>query len=557
VGVMTTSTISSSQPPPRVKRSTWMERLPALWMACAATLSTLAACETVGEIGYPRLEPAARDVPVVGSGLNRTMPQNQGLLIGVDAKTGYPVTQGPSMDPLIAEARRFYDVNKYPRAQEQQVDYPDPFTGGPPGMRRTAPLTFESWKVAFAFPPRRQGQSLESYRELAGVVTYYNRNELGLGRELACASFVDGTDPNGEPVMGLACYVTNYGSMFQDEVRALPEAVEGSHPRNTVCITWRPTMEPGYEVQFYVYGPDGRRMDWAQLDNFGPRPHPQVCTACHGGAYDESKHLVKNGRFLPLDPNVVGFASKGVVPPALTREGQEERIRAINAASLRTPLTPAQEELIHELYAGGVTVPGTRSRSSWLPVGWRGSPHQEGLFDQVIKPYCATCHMALQQGLNGGVLPSYGLFRSAADLRRFPLQAVICGSFGMPNAQPTSINFWNPQSRPLSIGGREFAAPADALLDWVGLTRWDCTGLQEVGTCNRGPDPDALCGNAGSGTACNRSTGRCEPRASGSLAEPQGYCRTDGSRTCPRPLRCVSAGSLTEGLSTFDGVCVP
>ncbi len=537
-------------------RSAWIERLPALWIACATALSTLAGCEAVGEIGLPRFVPGAPDVPVLGFGLDRSMPQNQGLLIGIDTRTGYPASQGPTMDPLIVEARRFYDVNKYPRAEEQRVDYPDPFTGGPPGMRRTAPLTFESWKVAFAFPPRRRGQSLESYRELAGVVTYYNRNELGLGRELACASFVDGTDPNGRPLMGLACYVTNYGSMFRDEVHSLQEAVAGSSPRNTVCITWRPTMEPNYEVQFYVYGADGRRMDWAQLDTFGPRPHPQVCTACHGGSYDEGKHLVKNGRFLPLDPNVVGFASNAAVPPALTREGQEDRIRVINAASLRTPLTPAQVELIHELYDGHVTVPGARSRSSWVPVGWRGSPQQEGLFDQVIKPYCATCHMAMQHGLDGSALLSYGLFRSAADLRRFPLEAVICGSFGMPNAQTTSINFWNPQSGPLSIGGREFAAPADALLDWLGSARSNCSGLEEVGTCNRGPDPDTLCGNAASGTACNRSTGRCEPQGSGGAGEPRGYCRTDGSRTCPQRLRCVSAGNMTEGLKTFDGVCV-
>ena len=80
--------------------------------------------------------------------------------------------------------------------EEQRVDYPDPFTGGPPGMpARTAPLTFESWKVAFAFPPRRRGQSLESYRELAGVVTYYNRNELGLGRSSPARASATGPTP--------------------------------------------------------------------------------------------------------------------------------------------------------------------------------------------------------------------------------------------------------------------------------------------------------------------------------------------------------------------------
>ena len=290
------------------------------------------------------------------------------------------------MDPLIVEARRFYDVNKYPRAEEQRVDYPDPFTGGPPGMRRTAPLTFESWKVAFAFPPRRQGQSLESYRELAGVVTYYNRNELGLGRELACASFVDGTDPNGRPVMGLACYVTNYGSMFRDEVHSLQEAVAGSKPAQYRLHHLAPDHGTGLRGPVLRLWGGRSSHGLAQLDNFGPRPHPQVRTACHGGSYDERKHLVKNGRFLPLDPNVVSFASNAAGPPASTREGQEDRIRAINAASLRTPLTPAQVELIHELYDGQVTVPGARSRSSWVPVGWRAAPSRRASSTRSSSP---------------------------------------------------------------------------------------------------------------------------------------------------------------------------
>ena len=236
--------------------------------------------------------------------------------------------------------------------------------------------------------------------------------------------------------MGLACYVTNYGSMFRDEVHSLQEAVAGSSPRNTVCITWRPTMEPNYEVQFYVYGADGRRMDWAQLDTFGPRPHPQVCTACHGGSYDEGKHLVKNGRFLPLDPNVVGFASNAAVPPALTREGQEDRIRVINATSLRTPLTPAQVELIHELYDGQVTVPGARSRSG---SGFRSAGgvarSRRASSTRSSSPTAPPVTWPCSTDWIGSALPFYGLFRAAADLRRFPLEAVICGSFGMPNAQ--------------------------------------------------------------------------------------------------------------------------
>jgi hypothetical protein len=491
------------------------------------------------------------------------MPQNQGLLRGVDARTGYPATAGAAMDPLIVEARRFYDVTRYPRAVEQLVDYPEPFTGAAPGLRLTAPLTFEAWKAAFSFSDRQRGEPLEQYRQRAGLVTYYNRNELGLGRELGCADFVDAFGPNGEALLGLACFVTNYGSVFSDPVHSLEEAIAGAEPRNTVAITWRPSMEPGYEVQFYVYGADGRRTDWAQLDNYGPRPHPHICMSCHGGAYDEGKHLAKNARFLPLEPNLVVFAPEGGdTPPSLTREGQEERIRIINAATLRTPLSPAQEEMIHELYGGQVAVPGARSRPSWLPAGWRGDPRAEALFDQVIRPYCGTCHMAAQKSLDSSVLFSYGLFRSPADLRRFPLGSLVCGSFGMPNASPTLTNFWDQARGPVVVGGREFPAGADAFLDWLGLDRSTCTGFDQMSTCNRGPSPDEICGNAASGWACNRLSGRCvrgpDPdRSPPSLAAARGLCRTDGTRACPPTLECTASGLKEPGIETFDGVCMP
>jgi hypothetical protein len=546
---------------PRILIRSALAPLALLALASWPLLST--GCQAPqGEIGKSPELPATPAVPVVGISLDRIARTNAGLLSGVDSATGYPATSGPTMDPLILEARRFYDVVNAPGAREQPVPYPDPFSGAPPGMRRTAPLNFEDWKTTFGFSSRTAGESLEAYRQRTNVVVYYNRNELGLGRELACADFVDGTDPNGQPIKGVACYVTNYGSVFRDQAHSLAEAIEGKHPRNTVCISWRPSMQPGYEVQFYVYGPDGARLDWAQLDNHGPRPHPQVCMNCHGGVYDEEKHLAKHARFLPMDPNIVTFASGGSTPPSLTREGQEESIRLANLASTRTPLSPGQQELLQELYGGQIQVPGAVSRNSWVPVAWRGNPVDEQLFDKVVKPYCGTCHLALQTAMDGSTLYSYNLFRSPQDLRRFPLASVLCGTFGMPNAQPTMVNFWDPQKGSVGIMGRRFPAAADALLDWIGLDRSTCLGLTEVATCDRGDDPDRLCGNDSSGTACNRTTGRCIPEFSGTaggqtVVGARGVCRTDGSRTCPRPLECASAGNLPPGLSTFDGVCVP
>src|SRR5262249_4327612 len=157
------------------------------------------------------------------------------------------------------------------------------------------------------------------------IVIYYNVNELGLGRELGCARFQDGVSATGEPIMGDACFVTNYGITFRDRFNALRDAEAGTTPRNTVCITYRPTMPESYQVQFYLYDSHGVRGDWAQLDGYGPRPVPHVCMNCHGGVYDPDLHLAKFARFLPTDPNTLVFDESPGSP--YSRAAQEEAVR--------------------------------------------------------------------------------------------------------------------------------------------------------------------------------------------------------------------------------------
>lgn len=526
----------------------------------AASLGLLAGCQMPVGVITPSHDVGLESlVPVPGVSLNRSTPGGSGLLAGAD-RHGNLVLDGPDTDPQVREARRYYDHLPYPNRAEQQVSYADPDSGAPAAPKLTAPLTFAAWKQVFGFSARAPSESLDDYRQRTGVVTYYNKNELGLGRELGCHEFPAGADAQGAPQTGIGCFVTNYGAVFRDEFHSLAEAIEGEHPRNTVCISWDPSMDPGYEVQFYVYGGDGNRLEWAQLDSHGPRALPQVCTGCHGGVYDDSKHLSKFARFLPMDPNVVVFASGAGILESLTRDGQEERIRAINALSLRTPLTPAQREMIDLLYRGRVTEEGATSAATWIPAGWRGSTEDQQMFDGVVKPYCTTCHLAMQSALDGSELFTYGLFRSPEDLRRFPLDHTICGAFAMPNAQPTLINFWETKRAGVAIGKVSYSSAADALLAFLGNSRSTCLGFAESTSCVRGPDPDALCGNDSSGTACDRDTGRCFPEFipdEPASARVKGVCRLDGSRACPHRLVCIARATLPAGMSDYDGICVP
>lgn len=498
-------------------------------------------------------------VPVIGTALDRDFAPNQGLVTGLDDH-GLPLRGGDRIDPAITEARRFYDTIQSPSSTEQPVDYPDPFNSTPATPRKTAPLTLDAWKQTFHVPLRAPNESIADYRARTGGVVYYNKNELGLGRELGCAEFDDKPSASGTPMTGIACYVTNYGTTFRDTHNSLRMAQDGLHPKNTVCITYRPSAEPDYQIQFYTYNGDGLRREWAQLDTLGPRPVPQVCTGCHGGYYDAERHLARFARFLPLDPNIVVFGDGSAGTSGFTRAAQEERIRAINALSARTPLTPAQAEMLETLYGGALTVAGTPSRSRWVPRAWNDTEQHRQLFDQVVKPNCATCHLAMQTG-SQGALSVYDLFASPSSLLDTGLSSVLCGSFDMPNSQATRINFWEPTREPILTDGIAHDSPADALLAQLGMDRAQCAQLAAASNCNRGANPDELCGNAFSGTACNRVTGRCVPELGPSApidpTRPNGVCKLNGSRRCPSSEECLPAGSPPAGLEGYDGVCMP
>jgi len=486
--------------------------------------------------------------PIADSYLDRSYTDHAGLLTSL-AADGQPITDGPTADPMIAEARRFYDTVQYPAAAPTTVSYPDPFTGAANFYRATAPLTLDVWKSVFGFPARASGEDVRTWRSRAGVVVYYNRNELGLGRELGCAQFIDGQDANGDALVGLACFVTNYGAFFDDAEGSLAGAIDGTHPRNTVCITYRPSMDPEYQVQFYAFASDGRRVEWAQLDTLGPRPHPHVCMNCHGGAYDWDRHLAHRARFLPLDPNALVFATDG---GPYERGPQEERIRQLNALSLATPLTDAQRAYVNGMYGGAPYQPG-QAATAWAPPGWQANAADAALYREVVRPYCGTCHLAIDRTASGDPSPLMRGLSSRDAMAGAAVGPYLC-SFQMPNAQPTMAALWQLHGNGDDTG---MSSGADRLLRaFAGGGSELCADLPRASDCRRGPDPDALCGDAHSGTACDPDTGRCTTGRTLAVttdpAQPSGVCRMDGSRGCPSPDECRPAST---GLPTYDGAC--
>jgi hypothetical protein len=100
------------------------------------------------------------------------------------------------------------------------------------------------------------------------------------------------------------------------------------------------------------------------------------------------------------------------------------------------------------------------------------------------------------------------VFQTPTAFNAASLVDYVCEDFSMPNAQPTTHAFWNT-TKPVTIAGRAFPSAADAFLAHEGIDRSRCPNLQTVSRCDRGPNPDHLCGDGANGLTCDRHTGRC------------------------------------------------
>jgi len=201
------------------------------------------------------------------------------------------------------------------------------------------PANFAAWKAKYNFPEQAPGESRDHFLDRTGIVVYYNKNTLGLGRELGCSRFTGATGA------GVACYVTNYGQKFQDPSRALADAVAGVNPKGRETCVHTPVHAPdrklrptgrspsSHEVQFAAYDANGALTEFAQLDTMGARPVPPICINCHGGTYDPHSHVVSGGVSTPIRPANLTFSSKR----GFTYEDQKKRIDALNAEMANFP----------------------------------------------------------------------------------------------------------------------------------------------------------------------------------------------------------------------------
>jgi hypothetical protein len=206
----------------------------------------------------------------------------------------------------------------------------------------------------------------------------------------------------------------------------------------SLLLTMVITKEPTGSV-FMVFSPAAKYTlsPTVTLDTEGAKYVPHVCLSCHGGTYNATTHKVDGASFLPIDPDLQLFKS------AAEKTKQQFAIRRINEIIAKSGSSPAVVAYINGLYGNAVNVPHQHAKTDYVPAGWQ---EQSGLYKQVVRPYCAMCHLAANADLS---FASWGNFKSNA----VRIKAAVCSAHTMPHAEIQFKEFWTKDTGPLYLPG--------------------------------------------------------------------------------------------------------
>ncbi|RYZ07106.1 MAG: hypothetical protein EOO73_13690 [Myxococcales bacterium] len=298
---------------------------------------------------------------------------------------------------------------------------------------------------------------------------YYNRGDLGIGREMHC---IDRTSTTGE----IACYVKNFAAGddnseftfgMSKDIAFRNMATQNAFA--TVAMVYRHAVPAGgaNRVLFAVYGKSGTLINAAALDRHGinfnnefagvvdgtpnPNPNPSIfgepgvnfnnhiptnCISCHGGdAYDAASNSQKGALFLPFDLDQFEYEDA----PTRTKESQLGQFRALNQivrkvatqSEIRSE-TPAATNVKNQI-DGWYPDSSNSFNSAFVPTGWKQNPAAESVYRSVVRSNCRGCHMTSKFfpfNTEGEFLPRAS---NIADL--------LC-RYEMPHALQTVREFW-------------------------------------------------------------------------------------------------------------------
>ncbi|MEO6525905.1 MAG: hypothetical protein ABIP93_04720 [Gemmatimonadaceae bacterium] len=284
---------------------------------------------------------------------------------------------------------------------------------------------------------------LSELKRVPGAINFYdlpqfqavygNPTDLGFGRRTSCAQ--GDTGPPG--FLTTICWATSHGPGAGEAGFADPTVITQAATQSNLIRTTTVIIKDATGMRFRVFGPPtggggydaepSAPSNFILLDSEGKKFAPNACMACHGGTYDTATKRVLGASLLPLNPSELVFAGG---PSG--RAAQEESIRKINQYVVRAAPSAAVASYINGLYGGQVNVAGAKALDDYVPSGWST---QSGLYRQVVRPYCATCHLAAQPDYS---FASWSNFQDNAAI----IRVAVCLTHSMPHAEQPFKEFW-------------------------------------------------------------------------------------------------------------------
>jgi hypothetical protein len=337
-------------------------------------------------------------------------------------------------------------VSGVPTGIERFLLFPNPVVSG--GSFETNTNAYAAAYYA-AVDPNNERETLDEFKAANGfgagggnatehLVVFRDVRDLGYGRRMT-GRFV-GTP--GQVPERVAFFVENYfvnvpgGGYNRINVDAAVARDTNWHI-GTNAIEWscHPSEagDPNCRryAKYFNFSPSGQRQLAVDLDGRGAKAMPGPCISCHGGRGDPleadgSFPKVANTLLADEDPTVASFGDvqarlhvfqvdtfEWATTAGFTRADQEARLKDFNTWVLCTyPLAAGAGNaagpngctrraagtnewegtaaaLIEAAY-GGAALPNAAFDDSTVPAGWAG---EAALYEQVVRPYCRTCHV--------------------------------------------------------------------------------------------------------------------------------------------------------------------
>jgi hypothetical protein len=299
---------------------------------------------------------------------------------------------------------------------------------------------------------------------------YYNYGDLGLGRNMHCSYFPTGA----------ACYVSNYGrdprnsdvttnvAFGQDPDTSIDQAISEQGLIATVAMVYD-TTNVANPVRFALYDSTNGLKPFAAVDNpgvnalnhpgdptFANIAVPENCLTCHGGtARYVSGQSVQGATFLPFDPANLRFSSHN---STYSQANVLAQISALNKLVLTTNPAPAITAFVTNVYAPRFAGdPTAVPNPAYVPADWQsGGAKAVEVYNEVVKPYCRTCHLSQDESVGGLNWGSWTQFSSNTQIG-----PRACGgsTAPMPMAERTQTLFWQSPARAHLVNGLGIAGP--------------------------------------------------------------------------------------------------